>query len=238
MAGPVIAQPQPFVRERQDRRTSLALTPTELRVAGSNVTTIMLNGPLDRDSLVVDRTRFKWAEVSDQILILQPVTDLGSGERLVAKVNFKDRAVPAQAVFVVITHPTEMDGTVEVDRRANTPEALIAALAERDAQVETLRARCEVSVPIAAMRSGLLGDKGSNTPIAFKMEVLAANGGRLEVKDGTGYEGTIWALSTFVLHNPPGSEDLDSGLACVDRGGWQTCEGARRVDGEAAARPR
>ncbi|HVG60866.1 MAG TPA: DUF2381 family protein [Hyalangium sp.] len=48
---------------------------------------------------MVDKTRFKWVEVSDQMRILQPFADLGSGERIVAKVNVKDRAVPAQSVF-------------------------------------------------------------------------------------------------------------------------------------------
>jgi uncharacterized protein (TIGR02268 family) len=177
-----------------------------LRVAASNITTVVLNGPLERDSLVVDKTRFKWAEVSDQILILQPFADLGSGERLVVKVNFKDRAVPAQAVFTIITHPTEMDGTVEVDRRANTPEALIAALAERDAQIEDLKTRCEVNGPIAAVRSGLIDVKGIKPSITFETEVLAANVGVLEVTLAIGYEGPTWALSIFTLRNPQGQK--------------------------------
>lgn len=175
-------------------------------MAANNLTTVVLNGPLDRDSLVVDKTRFRWAEVSDQMLILQPFADLGSGERLVAKLNFKDRAVPAQAVFTIITHLTEVDGTVEVDRRANTPEALISALAEKDAQIEELKARCEVSGPIAAVRSGLIDGKGIKPSITFETEVLAANGGILEVKLATGYEGTTWAVAVFTLRNPYGQK--------------------------------
>ena len=70
--GTATAQPQPSSRERQDRRTALTLAPTELRVAANTLTTVVLNGPLDRSSLVVDKTRFKWAEVSDQMLVLQP----------------------------------------------------------------------------------------------------------------------------------------------------------------------
>jgi uncharacterized protein (TIGR02268 family) len=166
----------------------------------------MLNGPLDRDSLVVDKTRFKFAEVSDQFLILQPFTDLGSGERLVVRVTFKDRAVPAQATFAVITHPTEVDGTVEVDRRANTPEALIAALAERDAQVETLKAKCEVSGPIGVVRSGLIDDQGMKPSIQFRSDMTAANRGSLEVKSSAGNAGNTWAVSTFQLRNPQGQK--------------------------------
>jgi uncharacterized protein (TIGR02268 family) len=159
---------------------------------------------LDRDSLVVDKTRFKLAEVSDQVLILQPFADLGSGERLVARVNFKDRAVPAQATFVITTHPTEVDGTVEIDRRANTPEALIAALAERDAQVEDLKARCEMSGPIGVVRAGL--QVGLPRQISLRVQTLSENKDSLEVLSGNGNEGKTWMVSTVLLRNPQGQK--------------------------------
>jgi uncharacterized protein (TIGR02268 family) len=203
-AGTATAQLQPTFRERQDRRTSLARTPTELRVAAGSVTTVILNGPLDRDGLVVDRTRFKWAEVSDHMINLQPFADLGSGERIVVKVTFKDRSVPAQAIFVVTTHPTEVDGTVEVDRRANTPEAMSAALAERDAQVEELKARCEMSGPIGVVRSGLVEDL--KPTITFKAEVPSENKDSLEVPLSIGTESKNWSVSTFRLRNPEGQK--------------------------------
>jgi uncharacterized protein (TIGR02268 family) len=215
VASAATAQPQPPARERQDRRTALARTPTELRVAANTVTTVMLNGPLDRDSLVVDKTRFKWAEVSDQFLILQPFTDLGPGERLVAKVNYKDRALPAQAAFVVITHPTEVDGTVEVERRANSPEALSAALAAKDAQLEELKARCEPSGPIAAVRSGAIGKGAILRVDKLKSTVLAADGGILTVVDVVGYEGQAWAVIDLQLHNPHGQKSLALGAPVV-----------------------
>jgi uncharacterized protein (TIGR02268 family) len=204
-AGTATAQPQSSARERRDRRTSLALTPTELRVAANNITTVVLNGPLDRESLVVDRTRFKWAEVSDQMLILQPLADLGSGERIVAKVNFTDRAVPAQAAFTIITHPTEVDGTVEVDRRANTPEALIAALTQKEAELEELKARHAGSGPASLVLSGWLHEK-LKQPIRFLAVMGSANATGLEATQGIGYEGNTSALLAISIRSPQGQK--------------------------------
>src|SRR4051812_8576121 len=110
MATAAAAQPQLPARQRQDRRAALPTTPAEpipaVYVAAGNLTTVAFNGSLDRDSLVVDRTRFKWVDVGDRILALQPFSDLGSGERLIVKIGFKDRALPTQAVLAVVTHST------------------------------------------------------------------------------------------------------------------------------------
>ncbi|MBN1205733.1 MAG: DUF2381 family protein, partial [Myxococcaceae bacterium] len=128
VASSATAQPQLPARQRQDRRAALPTTPgepvPELYVAAGNLTTVAFNGPLDRESLVVDRTRFKWVDVGDRILALEPFTDLGPGERLIMQVGFKDRALPAKAVLAVVSKADVMDGKVEVDRRANSPEAL------------------------------------------------------------------------------------------------------------------
>jgi hypothetical protein len=52
---------------RQDWRVALPATPAEpipeLYVAAGHLTMVAFNGPLDRDSLVLDRTRSKWVEV-------------------------------------------------------------------------------------------------------------------------------------------------------------------------------
>lgn len=63
------------------------------------------------------------------------------------KIRFKDRALPSQAVFALVSHASEMDGSVEVDRRSDTPEALQAALAQKDAELEALKVRCVASGP-------------------------------------------------------------------------------------------
>jgi uncharacterized protein (TIGR02268 family) len=165
---------------------------------------VLLNGPLDRDSLVVDRTRFRWVEVSDRLLALQPFVDLGPGERLIIKVGFKDRALPAQAVLAVVTDPLVVDGTVEIDRRANTPEALLAALAQKEAELEELKARSVGSGPASLVLSEWLDKKAE--PIEIFTSGAPASMGGLEVLDSFGYAGKFSALVAIKLRNPQGQK--------------------------------
>jgi uncharacterized protein (TIGR02268 family) len=203
VASPGIAQPQlPASRQRQDRRAALSTAPSEellkLHVAAGHLTTVIFNGPLDRDSLVADRTRFKWLDVGDRFLLLQPFADLGPGEQLILKIGFKDRALPAQATLAVVTDSQVVDGNVEVDRRANTPEALLAALAQKDARLEELQARCEegglASLFLAGWRHA--GMKAIEFAVA-----PTTNASHLMVEDGIGYTGPVGTLLSLNLRN-------------------------------------
>jgi uncharacterized protein (TIGR02268 family) len=216
VASTAIAQPQPPARQRQDRRASLPTTPAEpipkLYVAAGNLTTVAFNGPLDRDSLVVDRTRFKWVDVGDRILSLQPFADLGSGERLIVKIGFKDRALPTQAVLAIVTDSAVVDGNVEVDRRANTPEALLAALAQKEAELEELRARCAGSGPANLALSGWFTHE-TRAVILTIIEATSADASGLAVSDGVGYAGSFSALLTVQLRNLSDSKSWVPGRA-------------------------
>jgi uncharacterized protein (TIGR02268 family) len=197
------AQPQLPARQRQDRRAALPTTPAEpvpeLYVAAGNLTTVAFNGPLDRDSLVVDRTRFKLVDVGDRLLALQPFTDLGSGERLIVKVGFKDRALPAQAVLAIVTDSTVMDGNVEMDRRANTPEALLAALTQKEAELEELKARYAGNGPASLVLSEWLTEE--TVPVRLYVEAATADASGLEVQRVAGYEGQFSALVAIRVLN-------------------------------------
>ncbi|MDY7230271.1 DUF2381 family protein [Hyalangium rubrum] len=203
VASTAAAQPQPPARQRQDRRVALPATSAEpipeLYVAAGNLTTVAFNGPLDRESLVVDRTRFKWVDVGDSLLALQPFADLGSGERLIVKVGFKDRALPAQAVLAVVTDSTVVDGNVEMDRRANTPEALLAALTQKEAELEELNARYAGHGPAGLVLSEWLTDE--TRPIGLVVEASTADASGLEVQRGVGYEGKFSVMVAVRLRN-------------------------------------
>jgi uncharacterized protein (TIGR02268 family) len=215
VASAAAAQPQLPVRQRQDRRISLPATPEEpvpeVRVASGNLTTLVFNAPLDRDTLELDRTRFKLADTGERILNLEPATELGSGERLVVKVRFKDRALPAQAVFALVSHAAEMDGRVEVDRRANTPEALLAALAQKEAELEELKARHAGSGPANLVLSGWLTRR--MRPRVLIVEASAADTSGLEVDACEGYEGGFSALVAIQLRNLSGQAPWVQGEA-------------------------
>jgi uncharacterized protein (TIGR02268 family) len=209
------AQPQPPARQRQDRRVSLPTTSEEpvpeVRVAAGNLTTLVFNAPLDRDTLEVDRTRFKLADTGERSLALEPATELGSGERLVVKVRFKDRALPAQAVFALVSHPTEMDGRVEVDRQANTSEALLAALAQREAELAALQARCEGNGPMGLALSGWLNEHSYRIQLEPK-ETSAITSG-VKPLSGFGFEGGSSALVAILLYNLQGQKPWVLGQA-------------------------
>jgi uncharacterized protein (TIGR02268 family) len=215
VASAATAQPQAVARQRQDRRATLPTTPAEpipeLYVAAGNLTTVAFNGPLDRDSLVVDRTRFKWVDIGDRLLTLQPFADLGSGERLIVKVGFKDRALPAQAVLAVVTDPQVMDGSVEMDRRANTPEALLAALRQKEAELEELKARYADHGPASLVLSQWLN--ADMMPVVLMQEGPPAELSGMEAGNANGYEGKGSALVAIPLHNPPGQKAWAVGQA-------------------------
>jgi uncharacterized protein (TIGR02268 family) len=216
VASTAAAQPQLPARQRQDRRAALPTTPAEpipeVYVAAGNLTTVAFNGPLDRDSLVVDRTRFKWMDVGDRTLVLEPFADLG--ERIFVQVGFKDRALPAKAVIAVTSRADVMDGKVEVDRRANTPEALLAALAQKEAELEELRARYVGNGPAGLMLSEWLYTE--SRPIPLDVEAPAAESLGLEVQSrALGYEGTFSALVAVRLRNLVGQKSWVLGQAHV-----------------------
>jgi len=204
-ASVAAAQPQLPARQRQDRRAALPTTSSEpipeVYVAAGNLTTVAFNGPLDRDSLVVDRTRFKWVDVGDRLLALEPFTDLGPGERLIMQVGFKDKALPAKAVLAVVSKADVVDGKVEVDRRANTPEALLAALTQKEAEMEELKARYAEGGPAGLVFSGWLNKM--MRPVALALERPPAGSSGLKVMEMMGYPSTSSTLVSLSLRNLP-----------------------------------
>jgi len=219
MASSAAAQAQLPARQRQDRRASLPTTSAEplpeLYVAAGTLTTVAFNGSLDRDSLVVDRTRFKWVDVGDRLLTLEPFTDLGPGERLILQVAFTDRALPAKAVLAVVSKADVVDGKVEMDRRANTPEALLAALTQKEAELEELKARYAEGGPAGLVFSGWLNK--DTVPTALNSKVTPADSSGLRVMGGVGYPGTSSALVTLSLRNLPDQKPWEVVQAHITR---------------------
>ncbi|MDC0711942.1 DUF2381 family protein [Stigmatella sp. ncwal1] len=221
VAAPAFAQlPSPH-RQRQDRRVSLPTQPgeppPEVHVAPGYITVLMFNSPLERDSLEVDRTRFKWVDLGERTLNLEPAAELGASERLVVKVRFKDRALPSQAVLGLVAHPTEVDGRVEVDRRANTPEALLNALTLKTAEVEDLKARCEENGPVGLALSGWL--TRDTSPIVIIEQEPSAETRGLQFRRGVGFQGGRSTLVTFHLLNRPDQRPWTLGQARLTEAG-------------------
>ncbi|HLK99064.1 MAG TPA: DUF2381 family protein [Myxococcaceae bacterium] len=213
VASTAAAQPQLAARQRQDRRASLSTTPAEpmleLYVAAGNLTTAAFNAKLDPDTLVVDRTRFKWAEASEHFLMLEPFGDVS--EKLIVQVGFKDRALPARAIIAVVSKVDVMDGKVEVDRRANSPEALLAALKQKEAELEEIKTRYAGNGPASLVLSEWLNKY--MLPIKFTTEVAPADASGLGVLESIGYAGKFSALVAIRLRNLPGQASWGVGQA-------------------------
>ena len=184
----------------------------EVRVAAGYLTTLFFNAVLDRDSLEVDRARFKLVDVGERSINLVPATELSPGERLVLKVRFRDRALPSQAVFALVSHPSEVDGSVEVERRSGIPEALQSTLAQKDAELEELKARCVANGPAGLVLSGVIDKYGIRT-IPFLRSALPENGAGLRVSLNTAYLAQQWAAVSLNVSNLPDQQPWAPGNA-------------------------
>src|SRR5262249_39753259 len=124
---------------------------------------------------------------------------------------FKDRALPAKAVLGVLSRVDVMDGMVEVDRRANTPEALRAALEQKEAELEELQARCVDQGPASLVFSGWITAGVQKTVLKVSSSLPSANG--VMAQGGQAYRGALSTLVAIRLWNPPGQTSWAPGQA-------------------------
>jgi uncharacterized protein (TIGR02268 family) len=200
-------QPQPAVREQQQRQVVVPSGPGELvpevRVAAGIATTLVFDAPIERLSVEVEgrATRFRLVDPGERTLFLEPLVAPGDGERLAVRVRYKDGASPASATFALVSHPMLVDTRVDVVRRQRTPETLEAALAQ-----------CEAAGPSRLVLSGQLDRRGVKT-IGFPVRVPPGNKSGLAAQEGTSYRATRWALVAVPVSNLPGQKPWTPGLA-------------------------
>ncbi|WP_407667513.1 DUF2381 family protein [Myxococcus dinghuensis] len=207
------AQPAPTARERQDRRVVLsngAAPVPELRVAAGFLTNIVFEAPLDRGSVEVEgRERFRLVDVGERVLALEPAADLGPGERLGLRVRFAAGAAQGQGIFVLVSHPGEVDARVEVFRQQDSVELLRAELVEARAQLkaqaeelQAVRALRATEGPTGLILSGMLNGRGLKVrhiqPTPTKSE---SRGEQLKVENGTTFRASTWAAITVEVRN-------------------------------------
>nr|WP_239470771.1 DUF2381 family protein [Archangium violaceum] len=217
MATPAAAQTQPPVRERQERQVLLPSNPNEsvpeARVAANVATYLRFDAPIEKASVEVEGrpARFRWVDVGERLIAVEPSVDLGAEEKLVVRVRYKDGASPAVATLVLVTHPTLVDKEVEVVRRPRTVEALEAALAEKEATLAALQAE---SGPAGLVFSGRLDLGGVQ---ARRMEVPSGAQEGLKVVKGEAYRAGTWALAVVRVRNLPGQKPWAPGEARLAR---------------------
>ena len=204
---PAEAQTQPPARERQERQVVLPSNPgesvPEVRVAAGIATYLRFDAPIDRTSLELEGrpARFRWVDVGERLVAVEPSVDLVAEERLVVRVRYKDGASPAAATLVLVSNPTLVDKEVEVVRRPRTVEALEAVLEEKEAELAALRASNGAAGFVFSGRLNLEGVKAR----LFEKPFTGAQSG-LKVAGGEGYRAGPWALAVVRVRNQPGQK--------------------------------
>lgn len=87
-----------------------------VHVAGDTATLFLFSSPIQKKSLTFDESRIRVLDAGERSVIVQPVADLGVGERQELGVFFADGGTPARAAFVLVTDPGDVDSRVSVQR--------------------------------------------------------------------------------------------------------------------------
>lgn len=172
-------------------------------MAVGTTTYLRFDAPLERASLEVQgrKERFHMVDAGELFIALEPSLAPGPGERLGLKVRYRGGASPVQAAFSLVSHDTQVDGEVKVARRPRTPESMEAELAEKDAKLAALQARCGESGPAGLVFSGRLDLDGVKAR-TFEVHTGAKQG--LKVVEGIGYRAGGWAMAVLRVRNLPG----------------------------------
>ncbi|MFY2562827.1 DUF2381 family protein [Corallococcus terminator] len=114
------AQPATGARVERKRSVTIASTPVEplpvVHVAGDTPTLFLFSSPIQKKTLTFDESRVRVLDAGDRSVIVQPVANLGAGERQELGVFFADGRAPARATFVLVTDPADVDSRIDVQR--------------------------------------------------------------------------------------------------------------------------
>ncbi|RKH59000.1 DUF2381 family protein [Corallococcus interemptor] len=114
------AEPAPGARVDRKRPVTVANAPTDplpvVHVSADSPTLFLFSSPIQRKTLTFDESRIRILDAGERSIIVQPVANLGDGERQEIGVFFADGRAPARAAFVLVTDPAEVDSRIDVLR--------------------------------------------------------------------------------------------------------------------------
>jgi len=199
LAGSALAQQAPPLA-RRELSVTLSGDPAarlpELRAALGVETPVFFDSDLRLDSLEVDRARIELVGMGPRFIIFKPVVRLGADERVILRVRYMDGNEPSQAVFAIVSHPSEVNTRVEVTRRAQP------AVAECQAALAGAHAPCAPLTPTRAARAGLWDSNGVRAARLIKCR--GSGGPALKCMDGWAYVAEAWGLLKVKVLNAPG----------------------------------
>ncbi|RYZ15832.1 MAG: DUF2381 family protein [Myxococcaceae bacterium] len=184
------AEPAPGVRGRRERSVAVASTSAEplpiVRVAGDTPTLFLFSSPIQKKTLTFDESRIRVLDAGERSIIVQPVANLGAGERQEIGVFFADDRAPARAAFVLVTDPAEVDSRIDV-RRPEPPNTACQPTAQ-----------APVPKPEDFVLLGYVDAKGVTTS-SRKGTLDAVQG--LSLDNLVAFRGTGWILADVKIAN-------------------------------------
>ncbi len=207
------AQQQPAPRERQVSPSRQVMLPEDaaaplpvVRVAPGVRTFIVFDAPINPDSVRLEGegTRARVVDVGRQTVIVEALMELGK-DGAVLRAQFADGKAPGGAALALVSDPAQVDKEVAVTRRPQSAAKLEAELNEartreraKDAELASLRARCEASGPLGFILSGQLAAL-QRTPIDPKGTKANASG--LRIAEASAYAAPGWVVLTVDVEN-------------------------------------
>ncbi|RKH39057.1 DUF2381 family protein [Corallococcus sp. AB050B] len=187
------AEAAPGARVDRKRPVTVANAPTEplpvVHVAADTPTVFLFSSPIQRKTLTFDESRIRVLDAGERSVIVQPVANLGDGERQEIGVFFADGRAPARAAFVLVTDPAEVDSRIDVQRPTPPNEAC------------PTDAHAPVPKPEDFVLLGYLDAKGVTTS---KIQEVRNAARGLDSAFGASYRGKGWILVDMRVTNEVG----------------------------------
>lgn len=183
------AEPAPGARVRRERSVTVASAPAAplpvVHVAGGIPTLFLFSSPIQRKTLTFDESRIRVLDAGERSVIVQPMADLGEGERQEIGVFFDDSRAPSRAAFVLVTNPAEVDSRIDVQR----PEPPGAVCQPTEAPVPK---------PEDFVLLGYIDGKGVTTS---KIQAVHDDVQGLWSEAGVSFRGNGWVLIDVAIWN-------------------------------------
>jgi uncharacterized protein (TIGR02268 family) len=184
------AEPIPGGRVERLRAVTLASNPAdplpEVHITEDMPTVLVFPAPIQAKTLTFDESRIRVLEAGALSVLLQAVTDFKEGERHEIGVFFADGRAPSRAAFVLVTHRTEVDARINVQR----PE-MPAAPCPTEAQPR-------VPLPEDFVLLGYVDGSGVSV---VPLKTVQDKEQGLSTMSSLFYRGKGWALVSVVIRN-------------------------------------
>jgi len=187
----VVVNPDAPLPEIRVEKTTPTLLFFPSAIAENTLTVDGAPRTVDAEAVPGEGVRIRVLDVGKRSIIVQPVADLGPGERHELAVFFADGRAPARAAFALVTDPADVDSRIDVERPA-PPAAACPAEAPRPPPK-----------PEDFVLLGFVDKKGVRTGAVGPAKNEARG---LRSTAGESFRGKAWALVDVQIVNSAGQQ--------------------------------